>query len=80
MKLVATVEKIERIYSGKAGKCACGCSGKYTEKKDKKKFASMFKKVLAFVESGKAEEIEVTQTYTSITVEGRWYILYFVEA
>ncbi len=34
--MITSFMEATRIYSGQAGKCACGCSGKYFEKNYKK--------------------------------------------
>jgi hypothetical protein len=82
-----TLDKITAAYSGKAGKCCCGCSGHHYHaknhgdyrgggtKNDLRQIARIFKLVQQAAVDGFA--IEIDSTFASATVEGRWYNVYF---
>lgn len=40
MKLIIDLAKVAKVYSGRAGACACGCSGKYSYAKQHQAWGS----------------------------------------
>ncbi len=74
--MTVTMDQVERVYSGKANRCFCGCSGKYTEKTDKS-FKMMATKVLALV--NEADGGDNFGNGTSVEVGERVYAVYFKE-
>lgn len=73
--LEITVDKIARAYTGKAGHCYCGCSGKYWEDVRNKK------RVLKLVQTtqGKLEAYQFEGEGVIVTREtstGKAYTLY----
>ena len=88
----ATASKIERklgdvisVYSGKDGKCCCGCAGKHYDaswsnaKRDHRTTSDkMVKKVFSLVENHlNADDKVETYGFKSSVVGGRIYIVYF---
>jgi hypothetical protein len=60
--------KIKRVYSGRANRCCCGCSGKYFDDD-----ASIRKYLKKIVNLGISDASEV---YLSAQTDSRWYIAY----
>ena len=59
---------IDHVYSGKAGKCCCGCSGKYSDKPAQKT------RVINLLAT--ASKLEFDSTYVSADIDGRTYTAY----
>jgi len=65
---VLTSAMVTRVYSGKAGKCCCGCSGKYSSS------PAQVKRVLNLLAS--AEKREFDASYVAADIDQRTYIAY----
>ncbi len=72
-----TADKVEKVYTGKPGKCACGCSGNYWYP-DHKNFAKMAKKVLDLLNHPDSST-EYDEAWASCEVDGRVYTAYLKE-
>jgi len=79
------ISKVEKVYSGKAHTCACGCSGKYYYNSQhaiattEYEFAisdKMCRKVLKIVMANEAEFPEET-SFRSCTIGNRSYVVYW---
>ena len=72
MLMDATPDTIESAYSGKNGKCCCGCAGKhYEDAGNKARILKILRvgSLLAMTEFG--------DTYAARVVNNRVYIVYF---
>lgn len=70
-------EKVTRIYIGKANKCCCGCSGKYTERSDKRFGAKADQVDRALAEAHPVDIDASSPTYIAVDVGNRVLIAYF---
>lgn len=64
-------ERIARVYTGKARKCMCGCSGKYSEK------AAQISRVVNIIEALPLDKLETDAEYIAADVGDRTYCVYF---
>ena len=62
-------EKITSVYSGKNGKCCCGCSGKHYRD------GPMVKKVVNIIQAH-PEKMEQGTNHTAVVIGNRLYIAY----
>ena len=77
-----SIKDVESAYSGKDGKCCCGCSGKHYYLKAQgdyrgggtTKDATQVKRILNIVNA--AEKKEVDSVFVSAVVDTRLYIVY----
>lgn len=64
-----TIENVKQVYSGKDGKCCCGCAGKHsTDQKQKTRIVNILNKDLNTINEG---------DYAYTVVGSRVYIAYF---
>lgn len=92
-RMVTNDVDIMHVYSGKAGRCCCGCSGKHTYAKAYQKEAGvdrgypvkdcecndrMVAKVVRIIREN-VEICEVTADYVAVTIGSRLYIAYPLE-
>lgn len=68
------VEQVKRVYSGKAGKCCCGCAGTYYEAADAAS-AKMVKKVVGLINAAD-ELLDDEEGHKAIEIGNRVYIAY----
>jgi acyl-CoA hydrolase len=66
------ITKVTSVYSGKDGKCCCGCSGKHYEASSEK----MVRKVVKLINSD-LDRAEQGSNDVSLVVGDRIYIAYF---
>lgn len=87
-----SADRIVSVYSGKAGKCACGCAGKHSYSSEHVEKASelrgypvtadevnntQVKRVLRIIAGAPtADDLEVGDTYVARVVGARQYIAY----
>ena len=65
-----SIENIKQVYSGKDGKCCCGCAGKHsTDQKQKTRIINILNK------DPNTTKVEGCHAYT--VVGSRLYIAYF---
>lgn len=70
-----TLDQIESVYSGKDGKCCCGCAGKHSSDVRNKA------RILRLVQEGeRCGEVEFGETYAARVIGTRLYIVYIAEA
>lgn len=69
-------EAVTRVYSGKNGKCCCGCSGKYTERGEPS-FAGKLTLLAKHVEATPAGDVDVGPNYVGVIVGSRLHLAYF---
>ena len=65
------LSKVTKVYSGKAGKCCCGCSGKYSET------PRQIKRVAKVIAEAPVEARIEDNSFISADVGGRTYTVYF---
>lgn len=64
-----SIENVKQVYSGKDGKCCCGCAGKHSEdQKQKTRIVNIL---------NKDENMKVEDTYAYTVIGNRLYIAYF---
>ena len=62
-----------KIYFGRGEGCRCGCLGQYWRPEDKM-FNAQLKKVIKILESGKADDEEITLTESLGAIKGQKWI------
>jgi hypothetical protein len=63
------IDTIKQVYSGKDGKCCCGCAGKHsTDQKQKTRIVNIL---------NKDENTKVEETYAFTVIGSRLYVAYF---
>ena len=68
-------EQVERVYSGKANVCACGCAGKYYEAAESK---AMTTRVLNAINRHiVAAQFDEQGEYIAVDLDQRTYVAYF---
>lgn len=87
-----TTNDIQSVYSGKDGKCCCGCSGKHSYSLKFREQAGkhrgykidddeindrMVTRVLNIVKSADADILDLGDSYVAAALGGRLYIAYF---
>ena len=73
-----TLDQFQQVYSGKDGRCCCGCSGKHYTAADKG-WAAMGAKVMRLL-NDPANGAEDNGDHVSVVLDGRLYIGYRKEA
>jgi hypothetical protein len=68
------VNNVDSVYSGKDGKCCCGCAGTHYHAKDPKS-ARMIKKVVGILNS--ATDVDDLTNCVSTVVGDRLYVVHF---
>jgi len=84
ISVLPTLEQIESAYSGRPGKCCCGCNGKHYHADNtgdyrgggKPNDVKQIKRILGILQAVPAKELEAFGDYVSAEVEGRLYIVY----
>ena len=66
-----TTSDFVKAYSGKAGRCCCGCSGKYYPAGDK-----MVARILKKIQASDPSKVDFGATYVAVDNETRQWILY----
>lgn len=67
-------EQVKSVYSGRDGRCCCGCSGTHADEGER---SALWNKVLKVVNEGLAlGHADVEDTYVSVVVGKRLYIAY----
>lgn len=66
-------DKVTKVYSGKAGKCCCGCAGTYWD--NNKDNARQVERIINKVRT--AGDQDVCSTYVATEIGSRLYIVYF---
>lgn len=69
-----TPSQVVRAYVGRAGACACGCSGKHYEADD----LAMRTKVLRTIQANE-DRVEVDSDWVSVQIKGKEYVAFFTE-
>lgn len=69
-------EGVKRVYSGKDGRCCCGCAGKYTDR-GAPAFERNLGKLADLIEKTPAEQLDVGPNYIAVVVGSRLRIAYF---
>lgn len=66
--------KVKSVYSGKAGKCCCGCAGTHSKNK-----GSITRVINKLKSESLIEEFKenINTSFVSVTINERWYIAYF---
>lgn len=92
--MLLQTNQIMEVYSGKVGRCCCGCSGKYYFNSEFIKEASkargyevepdeindkMVRKVIKLINQADESSLDKNETYVSIEIGERLYIAYYVE-
>lgn len=88
------IDKVASVYSGKANKCCCGCSGKYYYAKKFQEWSSknrgypvndedvndrQVKRIVNKLNKN-IEKLESDSNWFCLTEGNRWYIAYYGEA
>jgi hypothetical protein len=66
------IEDIMSVYSGKEGKCCCGCNGKHYHDDMKQKT-----RIVNILNKAKLEDLDIHPVYAATVVGNRLYIAYF---
>lgn len=72
--MALAVNQIERVYSGKAGSCCCGCSGKYYEAAESKTMTTKVAKLINKHIVG--ADIDEGGEYIAVELGQRLYVAY----
>jgi hypothetical protein len=68
-----TIDTVKSVYSGKDGKCCCGCAGKHSEdQKQKTRIINIINKA-----APEAVERDDNGVYAATVIGNRVYIAYF---
>lgn len=69
-----SIENVKQVYSGKDGKCCCGCSGTHsTDDKQKTRIVNILNKA---AKAGNLMDT-VDDTYAATVIGKRLYVAYF---
>ncbi len=68
-----SIENVKQVYSGKDGKCCCGCAGKHsTDQKQKTRIVNILNK------ANPADiDMDANGVYAATVIGNRLYIAYF---
>ena len=70
-----TIDTVKSVYSGKDGKCCCGCAGKHSDdQKQKTRIINILNKA-----DPKAVDRDDNGVYAATVIGTRVYIVYFNE-
>ena len=81
------LDGINKVYSGKKGRCCCGCSGKYffcsEAPANQHRLAidcndKMVKKVLGLIKAAAVDDLMTDDNYYALEVEERLYVVYLI--
>lgn len=87
-----TTDNVLSVYSGKDGRCCCGCSGKHFyasahveaaskdrgyDVKPEEVSDKMIRKVIGILNAAKAEDVQRHAHFLATTIGERLYIAYF---
>ena len=71
MNTIPAAEFVKSVYSGKNGKCCCGCSGNHSDK------PAAVARIVRQIANAPANAIEIGNNYVSAVVGDRRWIAYF---
>lgn len=72
------LDQVEKVYSGKDGKCCCGCAGSHRSKLENFRAVKMLVKRMNRAISDGAS-VDVGAGYKAVTIGDRLYVAYSTE-
>lgn len=68
-----TIENVKSVYSGKDGKCCCGCAGKHSDDQKQKT------RIMNIINKANPADVDMDDNgvYAATVIGNRVYIVYF---